>query len=117
MNSELGGNGKDTVVLDWFRPPESKTLRPVRWNYAWKRSSRALEGRPRPPYIGWCALGYKLVSIYPTQLQHGKLIRARLCCLVHQVVFMSLGPHVGRVGSTDRSAGVTTRPRKYRTIA
>jgi hypothetical protein len=29
MNSELGENGKDTMVLDWFRPPESKTLRPV----------------------------------------------------------------------------------------
>jgi hypothetical protein len=20
-------------ILDWFRPPESKTLRPVRWDY------------------------------------------------------------------------------------
>jgi hypothetical protein len=29
MNSELDGNGKDTVVLGWFRPPESKTLCPV----------------------------------------------------------------------------------------
>jgi hypothetical protein len=28
-NSELGENDKDIVVLDWFRPPESKTLRPV----------------------------------------------------------------------------------------
>jgi hypothetical protein len=34
MNSELGENGKDTGVLDWFRPPESKTLCPVWWNYA-----------------------------------------------------------------------------------
>jgi hypothetical protein len=25
MNSELSENGKDTVVLDWFRPPVSKT--------------------------------------------------------------------------------------------
>jgi hypothetical protein len=33
MNSELSKNGKDTVVLDWFRPPESKTLRPVSWDY------------------------------------------------------------------------------------
>jgi hypothetical protein len=33
MNSELDKNGKDTVVLDWFRPPESKTLRPVWWDY------------------------------------------------------------------------------------
>jgi hypothetical protein len=29
MNSELGENGKDMVVLDWFRLPESKTLHPV----------------------------------------------------------------------------------------
>jgi hypothetical protein len=33
MNSELDENGKDTVVLDWFRPPESKTLRPMWWDY------------------------------------------------------------------------------------
>jgi hypothetical protein len=32
-NSELGKNGKDTVVLDWFRPPERKTQRLVWWNY------------------------------------------------------------------------------------
>jgi hypothetical protein len=32
-NSELSENGKDTVVLYWFRPLESKTLRPVRWDY------------------------------------------------------------------------------------
>jgi hypothetical protein len=30
---ELGENSKDTVGLDWFRPPESKTLRPVWWDY------------------------------------------------------------------------------------
>jgi hypothetical protein len=29
MNSELSENGKDAMVLDWFRPSESKTLRPV----------------------------------------------------------------------------------------
>jgi hypothetical protein len=33
-NSELGENGKDTVGSDWFRPPESKTLRLVWWDYA-----------------------------------------------------------------------------------
>jgi hypothetical protein len=49
MNSELGENGKDMVVLDWFGPPESKTLRPVWWNYAWKRSP--LEWSSRPPYM------------------------------------------------------------------
>jgi hypothetical protein len=43
MNSELDDKGKDTGVLDWFRPPESKTLRPVWWNYAWKGRSPRLE--------------------------------------------------------------------------
>jgi hypothetical protein len=38
MNSELDENGKDIVVLDWFKPSESTTLRPVWWNYAWKGS-------------------------------------------------------------------------------
>jgi hypothetical protein len=48
-NSELSENGKDTVVLDWFRPPESKTLRPVWWDYAWKESP--LERSSRSPYM------------------------------------------------------------------
>jgi hypothetical protein len=43
MNSKLDENGKDTVVLDWFEPPESKTLRPLWWNYAWKRISPRME--------------------------------------------------------------------------
>jgi hypothetical protein len=55
MNSELSENGKDTVVLDWFMPLESKTLRPVWWNYAWKGSS--LEWNSRPPYMA-DALGF-----------------------------------------------------------
>jgi hypothetical protein len=49
MNSELGENDKGTVVLDWFRPSESKTLRLVWWNYAWKGSP--LEWSSRPPYM------------------------------------------------------------------
>jgi hypothetical protein len=49
MNSELDKNGKDMVVLDWFGSLESKTLRPVWWNYAWKRSP--LEWSSRPPYM------------------------------------------------------------------
>jgi hypothetical protein len=48
-NSEPSENGKDTVVLDWFKPPESKILRPVWWNYAWKGSP--LEWSSRPPYM------------------------------------------------------------------
>jgi hypothetical protein len=100
--------------LYWLGPPESKTLHPVWWWYYVTESCprggsrrRALEGFPRPPYIGWRALGYKLVSIYPTRLQHGKLIRAGPSCLVYQAVFMSLGPHVrlGRVhGQVGRSS-------------
>jgi hypothetical protein len=46
---ELGENGKDTVVLDWFRLPESKTLRPVWWNYAWGESP--LEWSSKLPYM------------------------------------------------------------------
>jgi hypothetical protein len=49
MNSEPDENGKDTVVLDWFRPSKSKTLRPVWWDYVWKRSP--LERSSRPPYM------------------------------------------------------------------
>jgi hypothetical protein len=72
---------------------------------------RALEGRPRPPYIGWRALGYKLVSIYPSQLQYGSLIRTTLNCLDCLVLYTKLSScpwaHMsGRVGSTDRSAGL-----------
>jgi hypothetical protein len=36
MNLEDDENGKDTVVLDWFGPSESKTLCPVWWDYVWK---------------------------------------------------------------------------------
>jgi hypothetical protein len=43
MNSELNENGKDTVVLDWFRPPESKTVRLEWWDYAWKNISPRME--------------------------------------------------------------------------
>jgi hypothetical protein len=42
-NSELGENGKDTVVLDWFRFPESKTLHPVWWDYARMGKSPRME--------------------------------------------------------------------------
>jgi hypothetical protein len=49
MNSELDENGKDTVVLDWFKPSESKTLRLVWWDYSWKTSPP--EWSCRPPYM------------------------------------------------------------------
>jgi hypothetical protein len=47
MNSKLDKTGKDTVVVDWFGPPESKTLHLVWWNYAWKKSP--LEWSSRTP--------------------------------------------------------------------
>jgi hypothetical protein len=48
MNSELDENSKDSVVLDWFRPPESKTLRPVWWDYVEKVKSSGLLAAPPP---------------------------------------------------------------------
>jgi hypothetical protein len=45
-----GEEHMDTNVLDWFGPPESKTLCPVWWwNYA--ESGSPLEWSPRPPYM------------------------------------------------------------------
>jgi hypothetical protein len=49
MNSELGENGKDTVVLDWFRPPESKPLRPCGGIMREERSP--IEWSSRSPYM------------------------------------------------------------------
>jgi hypothetical protein len=108
---EIRARHEEHGYLYWLGHPESKTLRPVWWwNYVnhlprgRSRLRRSLEGRPRPPYIGWRALGYKLVYIYPSRLQHGRLIRAGLACLVHQAAFVSFGHMLGRAGSTDRSA-------------
>jgi hypothetical protein len=56
-NLDLGENAKDTVVLDCFRPLESKTLRPIWWNYAWKGSP--LEWSSRLPYMA-SGLGFPL---------------------------------------------------------
>jgi hypothetical protein len=49
MNSEIDENGKDMMVLDWFRPPESKNLRPVWWDYVERCSP--LERSSRLPYM------------------------------------------------------------------
>jgi hypothetical protein len=82
------------------------------------RQRRALDGCPRPPYIHWCALGYKSVSIYPSRLQYGRLIQTALNyldCLVLYTKYLHVlgptcqvgeGPLTGRGGSTDRSAGL-----------
>jgi hypothetical protein len=76
-----------------------------------RRRRRALEGRTRPPYIGWHALGYKSVFIYPSRLQYGRLIRTALNCLDYLVLYSKLSScplaHTsGRAGPTDRSAGL-----------
>jgi hypothetical protein len=103
--------------LYWFGPLESKTLRPVWWWYYAREScprgesQRALEGRPRPSYIGWCALGYKSISIYPSRLQHGRLIRTALnyleCLDLHSKMSSCPWAHMsGRGGPTDRSVGL-----------
>jgi hypothetical protein len=112
-STEIPARHEEHNDLYWFGPPESKTLRPIRWsNYAreiYLRGGfcrRALEGHPRTPYIGWRALGYKLVCIYPSWLHQGNLIRAGLSCLVLHAVFMSLGPHIRLGGPTDRSMGL-----------
>jgi hypothetical protein len=42
MNSELDENGKDMVVLEWFRPPESKTLHQC-GGIIWKVKSPRME--------------------------------------------------------------------------
>jgi hypothetical protein len=43
MNSGLGKYGKDTGILDWFRPLESKSLRLVWWNYVEEVTSPRME--------------------------------------------------------------------------
>jgi hypothetical protein len=127
-NSEISARHERHGDLYWFGPPESKTLRPVWWWYFVESHLppeegvnddviRALEGCPRPPYIGWRALGYKSVSIYPTRLQYGRLIRTALNCLDCLVLYTKylhvLGPHVrsGRVhGQVGGSSGRTGPP-------
>jgi hypothetical protein len=79
-STEILTRHEEDSDLYWSGPPESKTLRPVWWWYYVRESCprggsrRALDGHPRPPYIGWRALGYKSVSIYLSRLQHGRLI-------------------------------------------
>jgi hypothetical protein len=45
-----GGSGPKSVSgLDWFRPPESKTLCPVWWDM--REWGSPLEWSSRPPYM------------------------------------------------------------------
>jgi hypothetical protein len=49
-NSEYGENGKRHKGLDWFRPPESKTQRPVYGGIRCEWGT-PLEWSSRPPYM------------------------------------------------------------------
>jgi hypothetical protein len=49
-NSELSENGNGHEDLDWFRPPKSKTLRPVCGGIRREWGS-PLEWGSRPPYM------------------------------------------------------------------
>jgi hypothetical protein len=43
VNSEHSKSGEGHRGLDWFKPPESKTLRLVWWNYAEEEKSPRME--------------------------------------------------------------------------
>jgi hypothetical protein len=67
---------------------------------------RALEGRPRPPYIGWRAL---VTSWFPSILLGYNM--ESLSELDYLVLYTKLSSRLwahksGRAGSTDRSAGL-----------
>jgi hypothetical protein len=49
-NSEHGKDGDGHKGLDWFRPPESETLRPV-WGGIMRAKGSPLEWSSRPPYM------------------------------------------------------------------
>ena len=49
---EYGGEEQGDKGLYWFRPPESKTLRPVVVDYARMKMSCPCAWSPRPPYMG-----------------------------------------------------------------
>jgi hypothetical protein len=58
--------------LNWFRPPKSKTLRPVWWDYAWKRY--LLEWSSRPPYMAG-GLGFPFEVSGPSSRSVTDLVR------------------------------------------
>jgi hypothetical protein len=69
-NSEYGKNDERHKGLDWFRPPESKTLRPVCCEIMREWRS-PLEWSSRPTYM---ASGLGLVDPHRGQLQIRKVI-------------------------------------------
>jgi hypothetical protein len=59
-NSEHGEDGKSHKGLDWFRPPESKTLHPVCGGIMRERGS-PLGLSSRPPYmVNWLGLPFEV---------------------------------------------------------
>jgi hypothetical protein len=111
-NSEIPARHERHDDLYWFEPLESKTLRPVwGWNYVshlprgGSRRRRSLEGHPRPPYIGWRALGYKLLSIYPIVGYNMEGLSELDWLVLYTKLSSCLWAHMsGRAGSTNRSA-------------
>jgi hypothetical protein len=92
-STEISTRNEEHSDLYWFGPPVSKTLHLVwYWNYV--ESDLAPRRAPQATLYWLTTWGYKSVYIYPSRLQHGRLIRAGLSCLVLQAVFMSFGPYV-----------------------
>jgi hypothetical protein len=71
-----------------------------------ERSRRALEGRPRPPYIGCRALGYKLVPSILLGYNMESLFELDYLVLYTKLSSRLWAHKSGRAGSTDRSAGL-----------
>jgi hypothetical protein len=98
-NSEHSKNGDDHDGLDWFGPLESETLHPV-WGGIMRERSTP-KWAPQATLYWPTTLGYKFVSIYPSRLQHAKLIRTALKTVLTCTpsYLRVLGPHVssGRV--------------------
>jgi hypothetical protein len=118
------------VILYWFRPPESKTLRPVlrfvllawrdymvtcRWR--WSASYLSL-GTPLPalywakdkvggPESRSVTTGKPISSLFTSWKAYPSCLNlSGLPCLAHQAIFSSSGPHVRSGRPTDRSAGL-----------
>jgi hypothetical protein len=113
-STEIPARHEEHGDLYWFGPPESKTLRPVWWWYyprercpqggSRRRRRRALEGRPRPPYIGWCAW---VTSWFPSILVGYNMegLSEPDCLVLYSKLSSCPWAHMsGRGGPTDRSA-------------
>jgi hypothetical protein len=115
-NSEIPTRHERHGVLYLFGPPESKTLRPVWWrNYAWKRESSAPEEgvgnvplRGAPGRLILAGMPWVTSQFPSILLGYNMESLSELDCLVLYTKLSSYPwAHIsGRVGSTDRSAGL-----------